>query len=455
MDFSTNIKYTPSSIGNVPSLSPKQDSLNSQLDMATTTCGTIYSRGSPASSTASLPKSSSKRKIYSYLYGNQDLVHLSVKNVIGTTAIDSAGFSSSKNLIAYTAGAGAVVLQLQKNADQNKHGLSTRDSVQCIEEKFFCSPPKFLSSSTPASQSSALTPLNPLSDGFNASPTPKDRDAFGFVIPLTPIIVKSPSQAASISTSSSNDSSASPGRSKTSKEKVKSTTCVALSSDARLLAVGETGHIPHILIFSLALDSTQLPLVMLNEHRFGIKCLSFSSCGKYLASLGDSNDGFLHIWSLTLRENGGALLHSSNKCLSAINDMKWVPDTSVVITAGVRHIRIWTVLFDDDSNGNSNAAKYQKPYVLQSRNVVLGAFNNSNFVSIAIVNSELALVATEKGEVGSVALSNPGVSNDDTSPAAVVGEFTPRISVEHPITVISYDQKDRVVYITGPEEELT
>lgn len=79
-----------------------------------------------------------------------------------------------------------------------------------------------------------------------------------------------------------------------------------------------------MLIYSTSKDSSpDLPLSILSEHTFGIRSLAFSSNSQYLASLGDVNDGFLFVWTVSLK-NGFAKLHSTNKCTSFVRDMCWM-----------------------------------------------------------------------------------------------------------------------------------
>ena len=74
--------------------------------------------------------------------------------------------------------------------------------------------------------------------------------------------------------------------------------------------------------------SSDVPLVILNEHTFGVRAVAFSPDQKYLASLGTPNDGFLYIWSINQR-TGAAKLHSSNKCTSFVKQMIWLGSSIV------------------------------------------------------------------------------------------------------------------------------
>lgn len=128
----------------------------------------------------------------------------------------------------------------------------------------------------------------------------------------------------------------------TARERVKSVSCVSLSGDGRYLAVGEvdmrpqrclvrtltqsrpkTGYHPRVLVFSTAIDSPcDAPVAILLEHSHGVAAVAFSPDSRYIASLGTTQDGFLHMWTFNPRA-GSAKLHSSSKCTSLVRTMLW------------------------------------------------------------------------------------------------------------------------------------
>lgn len=200
--------------------------------------------------------------------------------------------------------------------------------------------------------------------------------------------------------------------------KIKPASCVALSPCRNLLATGEIGHSPAILVFSTAPNAPNTPLLSLHEHRFGVTHLAWSTCGSYLASLGTSNDGFLHIWHIKQKENGSffADLIASNKCLSTVFDMKWVPFSSdsstplghILITAGIRHLRIWRLFSSSSSSSpSSSTSNLNSAFkeVLANRNVILGPHSSSTFVSIQPINHRIIAVVSEKGDIGRISLN--------------------------------------------------
>lgn len=173
------------------------------------------------------------------------------------------------------------------------------------------------------------------------------------------------------------------------KDKVNTASCVVASSTA--VAVGETGYLPRVIVYS---KSAQ-PLAVIQEHQFGVQHLQFSPSGRYLATLGTPNDGYLYIWEIDMdtvanQTGSGVSLHSSNRCISQVNDIQWISDTQLV-TVGVRHIRVWTVETGAANNG-----------VLAGRNVVLGPQADSTFNCAVKVNGEQTGLTGAPGSPGGV-----------------------------------------------------
>lgn len=121
----------------------------------------------------------------------------------------------------------------------------------------------------------------------------------------------------------------------TSRERIKAATCVSLSPDRRFLAVGETGYAPRVLVFGLEGGSSDIPLVCISEHGFGVKAVAWSNDGEWLASLGTASDGFLYVWKVDPR-TGSAILFKQNRCTSNVTGMIWLGN--YLITFGLRHV---------------------------------------------------------------------------------------------------------------------
>ncbi|CAN0073640.1 unnamed protein product, partial [Discosporangium mesarthrocarpum] len=75
----------------------------------------------------------------------------------------------------------------------------------------------------------------------------------------------------------------------------KAVSCLAFSPDGSMLAVGERGHKPTVIIWSLASGSVlwELGALGAGQHRFGIICVAFSPCGGRVATMGFKNDKML------------------------------------------------------------------------------------------------------------------------------------------------------------------
>lgn len=196
------------------------------------------------------------------------------------------------------------------------------------------------------------------------------------------------------------------GRTWTSRERIKAATCLALSREGKFLAVGETGYSPRVLIFSLQESSSDLPLVSINEHTFGVQAVAWSQDTRFLASLGAANDGFLYIWKVDPR-TGAAKLSQQNRCTSFIRGMVWMG--SYLITFGVRHVKFWKV--EETPSISPTKQKFgsegapttpqgqQKQKALSGRNILLGSLIDSTFTCAAVVDEGRAILCTEAGDV--------------------------------------------------------
>ena len=188
----------------------------------------------------------------------------------------------------------------------------------------------------------------------------------------------------------------------TSRERIKAATCLALSRDAKFLAVGETGYCPRVLIYSLQDNSSDLPLVSISEHTFGVQTVAWSHDTRFLASLGAANDGFLYIWRIDPR-TGAAKLSQQNRCTSFCKGMVWMGHH--LITFGVRHVKAWKVEESSvspvkpkfGSDPSSTPQSQQK--ALPGRNVLLGSLIDSTFTCAAVVDDGRAILCTEAGDV--------------------------------------------------------
>lgn len=237
----------------------------------------------------------------------QNRTHLSLKRIIGHTCDSPAAFDSSGRLFAYVAGGTIVVVDVEV-APPDLQG------IQLVQRFYRARPtavPVLGATTTPQPSSSAVSRVN---DARNRSAKGSRDSRFG-----SPDLGDLPSSS----------------RTWTSRERIKAMSCVALSRDGRFLAAGETGYAPRVLIFSLNDTSSDRPLVSISEHGYGVKAVAWSGDGRWLASLGTANDGFLMVWKIDPR-TGSARLFQQNRCTSSVAGMVWL-GTSLV-TFGLRHV---------------------------------------------------------------------------------------------------------------------
>ncbi|KAI3403274.2 hypothetical protein KGF56_003862 [Candida oxycetoniae] len=329
-------------------------------------------------------KSSFDGDIFPSIYNEDDFV-FKIKTIIGTSARSHRQLAVQGNLVAYTASGGIVVSRIDK----------TNNLV--VSQRFFCANVSYksepLSSSLSSSGATRVSApdayLKMIKKDALAQPEELLKDSYGYLLNSDPEEVYGNScsptdfddcySSATTPTSMMNSSS-SPSK---LKNKVRSVSCLAISPNKKLLAVGETGYQPRVLLFSLAPNSHSGPIIVIYEHSFGINSLSFSPDSKYLCSLGLVNDGCIHIWKLGLNT---AILQASNRCSNIVHKMIWHENT--IITLGLRFIKLWNF-----ENGAG------KPLVLKGKNVTLGNLMNSNFVGASILNEDEMLIIANSNQL--------------------------------------------------------
>lgn len=300
---------------------------------------------------------------------SSDPSRLSLKRVIGTTCSSATGFDIVRSSFAYIAGGAVVVVDIQ--GDQySQRFFRARPTAQPL----YTVSPVPHAPSTPNSTPKA-------NDSRNRTPGPRE------------------SQYGPIDWSESPTSS----KTWTQRERIKAATCLSLSRDGRFLAVGETGYAPRVLIFKLQDNSSDIPLVSISEHTFGVNAVAWSPDGRYLASLGHANDGFLYIWKIDARTGAAKLLQQS-RCTSYVRGMTWLG--SSLVTFGVRHIKVWRVeeiqstspvkhKFTGDGSFPSPSAQKTLP----GRNILLGSLLEATFTAAVALDRHKALVCSEHGDV--------------------------------------------------------
>ena len=151
---------------------------------------------------------------------------LSLKRIIGTTVSSPTAFDSlpSARIFAYTAGAAAVIVDITTKEQQEEE----KGEKQTYSQRFFRARPTAVPL-TSAALISPATPTNTANDGKNRSLASFRDNA----IPYSP---STPHTSLEWGDSPSS-------RTWTSRERIKAATCVSISKDGSLLAVGEVRKI--------------------------------------------------------------------------------------------------------------------------------------------------------------------------------------------------------------------
>lgn len=289
---------------------------------------------------------------------------LRVFSVRGTSARSRAHFELVGDLLAYTAGGGIVVCQLDADAKIKSQRI-------------------FVANSFSELPSSSVAPFEP-----QWEPEHK-RDAYGYPINAAPVVydgsVNDGAEAVKPRSSGFDGLEHPPNLSPSKlKDKVKAVSCLAVSPNKKVLAVGESGYRPRILLYSLAPDAVGLPFAIVHEHSFGVKHVAFSPDLKYFCSLGNISDGFLHVWKFS---PNSITLKASNKCSSVIHDLLWHDngtDHGQIVTLGLRFLKCWTYEPLDKSGSKGS--------ILKGRPTVLGNFLPLDFKEAVPVNSDEILL---------------------------------------------------------------
>jgi len=335
---------------------------------------------SPASSRTPGTTPTSKPLLNAAHKPQNSFVGLQLDHVIGTTTKNPSGLSTcpEHNTFAYCAGSVAVLAALNCSDTVSHRYYRARPAAVAVNPSnaFYSTP-----TGTPTRKRAAL--ITPRKEQESITPTrtlPEDDGV----------------------------------KTWTARERIKTVSCVSLSPTGRLLAVGETGYNPRVLLFSTAKDaSTEIPLAIISDHTWGVKCVAFSPDSKFLATLGESNDGFLFIWSVNPK-TGALKLCATNRCTSNICHMTWCG--LKLITAGTRHVKVWQ-LPGSEKASPSKRSRLQNlvepssttgPTPLAGRNCLLGDLVDVTFTCAVPVTQHDVLVCTDAGKVCRVDISrNP------------------------------------------------
>jgi WD40 repeat protein len=193
------------------------------------------------------------------------------------------------------------------------------------------------------------------------------------------------------------------------------------------MAVGEAGYSPRVLLYSTAEDAMlDTPVSIVSDHAIAVKCVAFSPDSRYLATLGNLNDGFLFVWSINPK-SGALTLVSTNKCTTNICDMTWCGQT--LVTVGTRHVKLWHVgqpakptpskRFKLRSTTEEVAST--GPSTLIGRNALLGSLVDCTFTSAEAVDERTLLLGADTGHLCAIEVleGSPDVKVLKTYPFAI------------------------------------
>lgn len=343
----------------------------------------------------------------------QSHLALQLDHVIGTTTKNPSGLSScpDANTFTYCAGSVAVLAQV--------------DDADVVSHRYYRARP-------------AAIPINP-STSYYSTPTATP-------VRKRPILItpRKEQDITPLSRAISEDENA---KTWTARERIKSVKCVSLSPNGKLLAVGETGYNPRVLLFSTSRDaSCEVPLSIITDHTWGVRSVAFSPDTRFLATLGEANDGFLFVWSINPR-NGAVKLCATNKCTTNICHMTWCGQH--LITVGTRHIKVWHLPSVDKPSPNkrsrlrnlAEASPSANPTPLPGRNCLLGELADATFTCAVPLDDRHTVVCTDIG--------SPCIVDVSKSPA----ELMPVSSNSCPAGALGFRQgPKRLVWAGGGGE---
>ncbi|PIN24879.1 WD40 repeat protein [Handroanthus impetiginosus] len=148
--------------------------------------------------------------------------------------------------------------------------------------------------------------------------------------------------------------------------------CVALSRDASIVAAGESGHQPGILVWDCATLSV---ICELKGHQYGVACMALSHDGKHLVSVGFPRDGCICLWDWRNKILAAKVKISSVS--SPIASIGFSFDNKYIVTAGKNQLKFWKVRWSPGSRARTGSVS-----VALLRKVDLGHHNESSFVAV-------------------------------------------------------------------------
>ncbi|KAL0375302.1 UNVERIFIED_CONTAM: WD repeat-containing protein 62 [Sesamum radiatum] len=148
--------------------------------------------------------------------------------------------------------------------------------------------------------------------------------------------------------------------------------CVALSRNASIVAAGESGPQPGVLVWDC---STLAFRCELKGHQFGVACVAFSPDGKHLVSVGFPRDGCICLWDW--RNKVLAAKVKASPVSSHIASIDFSLDNKFIVTAGKDQLSVWKVTWSKGS-----CARMRSVSVTMQRSVDLSHHKESSFIAV-------------------------------------------------------------------------
>uniref|UniRef100_A0A915PYL5 Anaphase-promoting complex subunit 4-like WD40 domain-containing protein n=1 Tax=Setaria digitata TaxID=48799 RepID=A0A915PYL5_9BILA len=161
-----------------------------------------------------------------------------------------------------------------------------------------------------------------------------------------------------------------------------SITCLSFSLCGRYIATGETGHEPRIRVWELYDPKGQFAftqIVDIKHHQLGINCVRFTPNG-YLVSVGNQHDRSIVVWEWRTQQK-----IAENRLTSKVNSID-ITEQGGCVTVGIRHVKFWHV---------AKRPEYSKSVPLQGRSAILADQRNNTFLDVCCAPDNRTFSVTE------------------------------------------------------------
>ncbi|KZV14277.1 mitogen-activated protein kinase-binding protein 1-like [Dorcoceras hygrometricum] len=185
-----------------------------------------------------------------------------------------------------------------------------------------------------------------------------------------------------------------------SNRKTKPLSCVALSCDASVVAAGERGHQPAVLIWDLKTLSLSCEL---KGHQYGVACISLSSDGKHLVSAGFPRDEYICLWNWQRKTLVTKVKESSLS--STVTSIAFSSDAKFLLTAGGNDLKYWKIGWSARSR-----ASFKSVTLAMHKKLDFGHCKDGLFVAVASPcrSSQSSGNHIQAGELPFYVLTNKG-----------------------------------------------